>query len=732
MFARYISCLSLVILFLFEDDLFSQQTTLALYRYDSVKVTNQFDVPFVSPWTGGYNFCQVGELDINLDGTKDILVFDRSGDRVIPLIYAGNGNEVNYKHDFQAAYKFPHLEHFALSHDFNCDGKEDLFTYNNTGFQIYKNTSNPSVGLQFDLYINSLESDYGSASIPIYVIPIDVPCIEDIDNDGDTDMLVFNILGSCVEYHRNYAMENLGRCDTLILKLETDNWGVFTENFSNNQVTLNDSCDHTPGATQGERHAGSSLMAYDSDGDGDKDLLLGDISYKTISHLINGGTAAIAKITSQIPNFPVNTPFIDLPVFPAPFYLDVNHDGKKDLVVCPNSETGSENHTCIWYYLNEGTTEVPEFRFIKNNLIVEETIDVGEGAIPAFFDYNRDGKCDLVVGNYGYFQQSGNYKSRLALFENTGTVESPEFKLVNADFANLGSLSGNSVNFYPTFGDVDGDGDEDMITGNSDGRLFLFENTAAFGMPANLNLSTPNFQNIDVGTFAAPNLVDVDLDGKLDLLVGSRNGSVSYYRNTGTSAAMTLELQTDRFGNVSTNLQGEPNGFSTPLMFRKNGLSYLICGSQSGYFRIYGNIDNNLSGSFELIDSLFLGNRDGERTSMALRDITADGFPDAITGNYAGGLVFYKGEFPSSSTSSAQSKSSTIVYPNPGGMQFTIRSFSAAPKVVSVFNLCGKLINQLNCNADFQTISTDDWSSGVYLIQIVEKNQIEVLKWVKL
>ena len=32
-------------------------------------------------WTGGLNFCQFSSLDIDLDGTQDLLVFDRSGDR---------------------------------------------------------------------------------------------------------------------------------------------------------------------------------------------------------------------------------------------------------------------------------------------------------------------------------------------------------------------------------------------------------------------------------------------------------------------------------------------------------------------------------------------------------------------------------------------------------------------------------------------------------------------------
>ena len=86
-------------------------------------------------------------------------------------------------------------------------------------------------------------------------------------------------------------------------------------------------------------------------------------------------------------------------------------------------------------------------------------------------------------------------------------------------------------------------------------------------MPANLSLANPNFQNIDVGTFATPNLVDVDLDGKLDLLVGSRNGFVKYYKNTTTNTSMNLVLQTDTFGHINTNLPGEPNGFSTPFLF---------------------------------------------------------------------------------------------------------------------------------------------------------------------
>ncbi|OUV54885.1 MAG: hypothetical protein CBC73_03705, partial [Flavobacteriales bacterium TMED113] len=45
-------------------------------------------------WAGGLNFCQFSEVDLNLDGKKDILIFDRSGkntinngNRIVPMLY---------------------------------------------------------------------------------------------------------------------------------------------------------------------------------------------------------------------------------------------------------------------------------------------------------------------------------------------------------------------------------------------------------------------------------------------------------------------------------------------------------------------------------------------------------------------------------------------------------------------------------------------------------------------
>jgi hypothetical protein len=708
--------------------LYSQQTTLALQRNAEIRVFNEDSTLLPYPWTGGFNFCQVGTCDVNNDNLKDLVIFDRTGDRITLLQFTGTPGNPSWVQNIEAEPNFPDAQHFMIMKDFNCDGKEDIFTFSNSGIRVYKNDGFNGTGPQFSIYSNQLKTEINNNLIDIFTIPVDVPAFEDLDSDGDLDLLVFNILGSCVEYHRNYAQEDFNRCDTLVLKLETENWGRFTESFSTNEVLLNDTCESFIGGRfSQERHAGSALTVFDSDGDNDYDLLLGDIAYRTLTKLINGGNSNSALITSQIPNYPDNTTFVNLAIFPAGFYLDVNQDGKRDLIVTPNSETGSENYRCFLYYLNEGEDNAPVFNYQGNTLFTNSSLDFGEGAIPYFFDHNLDGKKDLLVGNYGYFLPTGDYKPQVALLENISDETEIRFQLKNRNYAFAGNLAGISVNFHPTTGDLDNDGDQDLLLGASDGRMYHFENTALPGNPANMTFITPAFEDIDVGTYATPCLFDVDQNGRVDLLIGNRNGKISYYKNTSTGNSPVLELQTEDFGGVNTALTGEPNGFSTPFMFRKNGITYLISGSQNGFFELYGNIDNNLDGQFQIIDSTFLGNRFGERTSITLADLNDDGNPEAVIGNYAGGITFFDGIFPTLS----QNIESPIfkLFPNPGQNEIYISANSATPANVSIFDASGRLISTESIALPGK-VSRVPEMKGLYFIQITNAETNHVLKWI--
>lgn len=707
----------------------AQNGIIALTRNNSPAVYSASGRLFNSPWTGGMNFTQAGNPDLNMDGKADLVMFDRSGNRIITFLYNESGGNENYLHDFRYESKFPNdIQEFMLMHDFDCDGKSDIFTYENGGIKVYRNTSTPGAGLSFKLYVSQIQSDFRPSKIPIFTLPIDVPAIQDLDEDGDSDILVFGFGGRCIEYHRNKAREYLNRCDTIIFELETDNWGVFTEDFSSNSITLNDSCDN-PGGRFEIRHAGSSVLPIDLDGDSDKDLIMGDVSYPGMIKLLNGGTKEKALITSQDNNFPGETKPVNLSVFPAAYPVDINHDGKRDLIICPNSESNSENYRCIWYYKNTGTKEKPVFLFVSDTFLIDQTLDFGQGSIPVFFDHNGDGKMDLIVGNDGYYSQNG-VRSRLALLENQGDEFQPIFKLIDRDYAGLAKLPANIRSFHPAFCDVDGDGDSDMLCGGSDGQLIYMENIAPQGEIARFTFNTSFFENIDVGTYAAPFPFDVDGDNNTDLIIGNGEGKIWYYHNKGEGFRMSLSLVSDHWGSVDLSNEDYPQGFSRPVLFKKDGKNYLISGSAAGKYFLYDGLESSL---FNSSDSLKMDFSKGKKTAIAIYDLNNDGYPDAITGNESGGLIFFSGYNPVFSGFSIPDDNPRFyLSPNPGWEHLNFCYPGKNIKEISVTDLKGVgFYYNAKCNqADMIQIPAESWPAGIYLVRFLSGERYVNLKWV--
>ncbi|MFN4122140.1 MAG: T9SS type A sorting domain-containing protein [Flavobacteriales bacterium] len=685
-----------------------------------------------NPWTGGMNFCQFSEIDLDMDGKKDLFVFDRSGNKVMTFINHGETGEINYRHAPEYKSSFPEMMGFALLRDYNCDGKEDIFTYGVAGFKVFKNISTPETGLAFELVTDDLKSKYGNFDVSIYVIPIDVPALVDVDGDGDLDLLVFSILGQCVEYHRNMALEETGNCNELRFRLETGSWGNFVESFNTNEVFLNDSCNSFGANDPGPlRHAGSTLLAIDMDDDGDLDLMLGDIAYRTMLKLLNGGTPEQANIVQQVHNFPQGTNPVNIDIFPAGYYLDINNDGVKDLIVCPNSESGSENFRSIWLYRNNGQNSLPNFQYVQNDFLLNETIDLGEGAYPIFVDINRDGLLDMLVGNFGYFA-SGGYVPQIAYFQNIGTATEPVFELINRNFGSFSAFAGSTVSFQPTCGDLDDDGDPDLIIGLSDGRLYYFENIAAPGQMANFTLSSPFYQNIDVGTFAAPHLVDIDRDGLLDLLIGDRTGRISYYRNTGSAFQAAFTLVTNNWGNVDVSAEGEFEGFAAPFIVQRAGKHHLYVGSRSGAVFYYGDVETGNPETFTLLQNDLFGRLDGLRSKPAFSDINGDGLIDAMVGYFNGGLVYYEGKVPIGITE-VKGNLNLMVYPNPASdfLFYHIEPFLPETKI-TIHDLRGRKCYNASLHANQGQLSLDSIKqAGIYILSVENTKGKAYLRFVK-
>lgn len=708
-----------------------------------IQVSNS-NLPLGMPWTGGLNTARFSTIDLNFDGKKDLVAFDRNGNRLLCFINTGAAGLYQFEYAPQYEKYFPPANDWFFLYDYNGDGLEDIFTYSLAGIRVFKNVSTPETGISFIKVSERLES-YQGAAIPvnIFASSVEIPAIVDLSGDGCPDILVFHVLGSYLNMHKNTSMEKFGHCDSLHFQRLRYCWGNFRETEESNVIELNIDCPVSPSQSEiipfsksQKLHAGSSVTPIDLTGNGVYDLLIGDVDFSGLTALYNSGSNIDAHISSVETNFPSSGTPVDILSMPFPSLVDIDGDGNPELIVAPFDEKSfiSKNHNHIWLYnITSGTP--PEFQLQTTSFLIEDMLSFGTNAFPAFADFSGNNTPDLLVGNFGFydtvFVNSGittaKYIASVAWLKNTGTPANPSFYLQTTDVAGLSSLE--LTHLYPTLADIDNDGDLDLLIGTSNGSFIFVENLANQAGEPVWAEAVINYQNIQTPVFPAPQLFDLNKDGLIDLIVGSRNGKLIYYQNTGTPSNPVFTLTNSQLGNVNvTDPYFSYYGFSAPHFFTgPQGTTALFVGTNKGPMHYYKNIDQNLEGTFELFDNNLLYIYEGWRSAPAVRDLNNDGFPDMILGNNRGGLNLYMGKEAPLLRIPIHNENLLIdaeIFPNPASGSFFLKINSAksleAVKI-EIMEMSGKKILETNVAAQKDheiAIQIPSLKASVYLVII--------------
>lgn len=731
---------------------FGQGTTFRVS--DDLKFLNFSGDTMQLALLGGFNQPQFQSIDIDNDGTHDLFVYDRTGDKVMSLIADGSGN-YTYRPEYD--HIFPTFTSWVAFKDYNNDGKEDLWfrNYLVNGVSLYRNITQPNdPHIRFEVAKNILRAyNFGQIidTSDIYADAANIPAIEDVDGDGDIDFLTLQTIGFGVTLFLNNTVENDQPLDPPAFEEIDVCWGDFTEGTSSNQIILERYQFCYRKYYRYLKHAGgSSMLLLDGDDDGDMDLILGNAGFNNLIYLENGKTDLGMKLDSMIA-YDARFPFYDIPArvntFPASFMLDVDQDGKKDLLVSPNLTDKFSGYIAeydnVLYYKNTGTASVPKFIQQDSTWMNDQMIDMGSHTVPLFYDYDGDGDQDIISAtNQGHLQTADKHDA-LYLYENVGSPTKAIYKLIDKDFLGLDkdSISG----MHPTIGDLNNDGDPELLIGHHSGSLILYD-LSGKGNSMTATLISKNAFSINVGYTAAPHIGDVDEDGIDDLLIGCVDGNVFYYHNQPVNNVADLTLVDDSLGGIIINelrpgtwydqakdtfidtLLPVVYGYSSPFLadLDGNGKKELIVGGAGGNIKAYRDISKDLSSDFieyplkyysdhKSMDLCYEFDAGGE-VKPTVADVNDDGRPDVLVGNDRGGFIFYEHQDNECvvSAPTIPHEHEFTIYPNPSTGAIKLNSPFSGKRVVRVSSVDGKEVFNVTTSSD--SVDLSNLRKGLYFI----------------
>ena len=496
--------------------------------------------------------------------------------------------------------------------DLDGDGDLDVLAVGGGDWVYFENTAGAGVTPAFT---SAQTNPFGLPEG--YYAGYSVPGVADLDGDGDLDVLT---LGSFNSDRFAYFENTAGAGVTpTFAAVQTNPFGL--ANFD-----------------------GDELSIVDFDSDGDLDILGGG----------NDGFVYVENIAGvgALPTFAAaqTNPFgLELlqglhdESDPNPSVADLDGDGDLDVLA---GADGNELFDGFYYFENTaGAGSTPSFASPRRNPF--KLSDVKGESRPSLADFDGDGDLDMLSGEYYgalvYFENTSEGGTEVAFTIDLNSAVNP-FGLTEVDEPS------------PSIGDLDGDGDFDVLVGEDNGDFVYFENTAGPGVTPTLAAAQINpFGLIELeGRRSAPSTGDFDGDGDLDVLSGDDDGNFVYFENmagTGGTVPAFASPQTNPFG-LSVILDSYGYGsVSTPNAVDLDGDGDLdvLSGSEAGDLIYFENTAGpGTMPAFAPPQTNPFG-LEGVRTDLydpgaspSVADLDGDGDLDILSGDDEGNLVYFE------------------------------------------------------------------------------------------
>lgn len=369
------------------------------------------------------------------------------------------------------------------------------------------------------------------------------------------------------------------------------------------------------------------------------------------------GAAQQSEAQNCLPAFS-EVPFIKAtPEFPGgnisysrPTLVDIDGDGDEDMFIgsgIGNGLLGVKGSQDLFFVENIGTPLEANFDYANTQtnpfgltVLVNQYFSA-----PFMGDIDGDGDQDMLVGDA--------FNNGVLFYRNTGTTTAPQFA---APVVNPFGLVVPTTFNTGTLGDIDNDGDLDLLLGNGTGGTRFYRNTGTRTAPAFGAALINTFGLTDIGSYSAPSFVDLDGDGDLDVMIGELTADFNYFKNTGTRTAPAFAaVSVNAFEIVPATQFDNGYGyyyFSGPVFadLNNDGDFDMYSGSAKVSLGFPDNasvIKYTNAGTPALADFLqppynLKGVAGGADPTLV--DIDGDGDKDSFVGRQNGGLVFTKND----------------------------------------------------------------------------------------